>query len=101
MIVTLVAVAVGAVGAAYLERERLKKDAIEARAKLSVYVSLVESRLKSKEANVRAKVAADVAKVVTEVKTWSEKEAAVAAVDPYKFAKNIVAQFEARLKQIL
>jgi len=87
--------------AIYFERQRLKTDAIAAKAKLSVYVSLVESRLKSKESQVRAKIAGDVAKIVADVKAWAEKEATTASVDSYKFSKDIVAQFEARLKQIL
>lgn len=80
-------------GIAYLERASIKADALEVKAIAEKKVATFEQAVRIKETNVRAKIYQDVAKVIADVKAY-EVSAVVST-------KDVIAQFEARLKQIL
>lgn len=75
-------VGIVAAGAAYLDRKNLKADA----------ANLV-SALENKEAAVKAELKGKLATIVADVKAWASKEE--------QKADAVIAQVEARIKQIL
>ena len=87
------AVAVAAIVIAYFERKSIKTDAQKVVAAAETKVANFETALRVKESQVRGKILADANKIVSDIKAWATKEAAK--------PEEVIAQFEARLKQIL
>jgi hypothetical protein len=87
----------GVVIAAYFERASLKADAVKVEVASKAYFSAVVRGLRTKfnedVSKVREQVAKDVAVVIGDVKAWEAKETVS--------AKEVIAQVEARIKQIL
>ena len=73
---------------AYLERKVLKAEVVAIKAKAFAEYQRYADALRSKES-----LANDVAKIAADIKAWETKEGAS--------AKEVIAQFEARLKQII
>ena len=87
----------GACVTAYFERKSLKAESEKVRASSKAYFDAVIKAVRTKftedVAEKREQVAADIATIVDDVKTWEAKETVS--------AKEVIAQFEARIKQIL
>ncbi len=82
-----------AVIAAYFERKALKADVVLAEGRVKAAATRVTAYVRTKELTVRDSIAKDIATIVADVKAWEAKETVS--------AKEVIAQFEARIKQIL
>lgn len=83
----------GCVIAAYFERVSLKAAVLAAKADVLLAGTKFLTSLNSKESQVRAKISADVKKIVTDIQKWESAETVS--------TKEVIAQFEARLRQII
>lgn len=83
--ITAVVIAAAVVGG-YFERQRLK--AIAARAEANLVNRALEAQYE-----LRAKISGDYKTVVADIKSWEERQIVS--------TKEVIAQFEGRLKQIL
>lgn len=94
MFVAIVSVVVVAVAVlAYFDRANLKSEIKTFVAKAEATEKSIVSRVTAAELNLRGKIVEDTKKIVTEIRAWEAKEQVS--------AKDVITQFEARLKQIL
>lgn len=92
-VLVVAGVAVAAIVVAYFERKAIKAEAEKVRAVAEVKVATFEQALRIKESQVRAKISIDSNKVIADIEGWAAKEAAAPGA--------VIAQFEARLRQII
>lgn len=94
MFVVVASVVVAAIAVvAYFERSYLKAELKTLVAKAEAAEKSFASRIVAAELNLRGKLTQDAQRIVSDIRAWESKEQVS--------AKDVITQFEARLKQVL